>query len=195
MLRWNQETRIAWHYIAPGKPTQNAFIESFNARLRDELLNETLFTSLAQAHRDSPPPLDELRGADQCHAGLELSADSDDALSLGRDDDTLVVESGSEGQQRHGHTGRTRSQWQRIVMPMGYGSSARSRLMRKPGRTGQKILLAWRKVVLTYINRAYLFSNAPGAFETSHSVGRFGSASQPQTSALFIPCDHASLGQ
>jgi putative transposase len=40
--------RIAWHYIAPGKPTQNAFIESFNARLRDELLNETLFTSLAQ---------------------------------------------------------------------------------------------------------------------------------------------------
>jgi putative transposase len=36
------------HYIAPGKPTQNAFIESFNGRLRDELLNETLFTSLAQ---------------------------------------------------------------------------------------------------------------------------------------------------
>ncbi len=28
---------------------QNAFIESFNGRLRDELLNETLFTSLAQA--------------------------------------------------------------------------------------------------------------------------------------------------
>ena len=49
VLRWSQETRIAWHYIAPGKPTQNAFIESFNARLRDELLNETLFTSLAQA--------------------------------------------------------------------------------------------------------------------------------------------------
>src|SRR5271170_1969654 len=37
------------HYIAPGKPTQNAFIESFNGRLRDELLNETLFTSLAHA--------------------------------------------------------------------------------------------------------------------------------------------------
>jgi len=49
VLRWSQEMRIAWHYIAPGKPTQNAFIESFNARLRDELLNETLFTSLAQA--------------------------------------------------------------------------------------------------------------------------------------------------
>jgi putative transposase len=40
-------TRVAWHYIAPGKPMQIAFIESFNGRLRDELLNETLFTSLA----------------------------------------------------------------------------------------------------------------------------------------------------
>ncbi|WP_230646950.1 integrase core domain-containing protein, partial [Bradyrhizobium sp. Leaf401] len=49
MLRFSQERQIEWHYIAPGKPTQNAFIESFNARLRDELLNETLFTSLAQA--------------------------------------------------------------------------------------------------------------------------------------------------
>jgi putative transposase len=48
VLRWNQDMRIEWHYIAPGKPQQNAFIESFNARLRDELLNETLFTSLAQ---------------------------------------------------------------------------------------------------------------------------------------------------
>jgi putative transposase len=48
ILRWSQDMRIEWHYIAPGKPQQNAFIESFNARLRDELLNETLFTSLAQ---------------------------------------------------------------------------------------------------------------------------------------------------
>jgi putative transposase len=48
ILQWSQERQIEWHYIAPGKPTQNAFIESFNGRLRDELLNETLFTSLAQ---------------------------------------------------------------------------------------------------------------------------------------------------
>jgi putative transposase len=47
ILRWSQETRVGWHYIAPGKPQQNAFIESFNGRLRDELLNETLFASLA----------------------------------------------------------------------------------------------------------------------------------------------------
>ena len=49
ILAWTAETGIDWHYIAPGKPVQNAFIESFNGRLRDEFLNETLFTSLAQA--------------------------------------------------------------------------------------------------------------------------------------------------
>jgi transposase InsO family protein len=49
ILRWSQEKSINWHYIALGKPTQNAFIESFNGRLRDELLNETLFVSLDHA--------------------------------------------------------------------------------------------------------------------------------------------------
>ena len=39
------------HYIDPGKPHQNAFIESFNASLRDELLNAELFDSLADAWR------------------------------------------------------------------------------------------------------------------------------------------------
>ena len=46
ILTWADERRVGWHYIAPGKPIQNAFVESFNARLRDELLNETLFRSL-----------------------------------------------------------------------------------------------------------------------------------------------------
>lgn len=49
ILRWSQERQVEWHYIAPGKPTQNAFFESFNGQLRDECLNETLFTSLLQA--------------------------------------------------------------------------------------------------------------------------------------------------
>lgn len=47
--RWSQERRVEWHYLAPGKPMQNGFVESFNGRLRDECLNETLFTSLARA--------------------------------------------------------------------------------------------------------------------------------------------------
>jgi putative transposase len=49
MLGWSEGLGLAWHYIDPGKPQQNAFIESFNGRLRDEFLNETLFTTLPQA--------------------------------------------------------------------------------------------------------------------------------------------------
>lgn len=45
ILKWAQKTGVEWHYIAPGKPTQNAFVESFNGRFRDECLNEHLFDS------------------------------------------------------------------------------------------------------------------------------------------------------
>ena len=48
VLRWSLG-RLDWHYIAPGKPVQNAFVESFNSRLRDECLNEHVFLSLAEA--------------------------------------------------------------------------------------------------------------------------------------------------
>ena len=43
---------MEWHYTALGKPTQNASVESFNGKLRDECLNETLFTSLAHARAE-----------------------------------------------------------------------------------------------------------------------------------------------
>lgn len=49
ILAWAGERGVEWRYIQPGKPAQNAFAESFNARLRDELLNETLFRSLTHA--------------------------------------------------------------------------------------------------------------------------------------------------
>lgn len=49
ILRWCSEKKIEWHYIAPGKPMQNGFVESFNGRMRDELLNETMFRNLAHA--------------------------------------------------------------------------------------------------------------------------------------------------
>ena len=48
VLRWATR-RLAWHYIEPGKPVQNAFIESFNSKLRDECLNEYVFSSLPEA--------------------------------------------------------------------------------------------------------------------------------------------------
>ena len=49
MLGWAQDNRIVWHFIAPGKPMQNGFCESFNGRMRDELLNESLFLDLDHA--------------------------------------------------------------------------------------------------------------------------------------------------
>jgi putative transposase len=89
ILSWADQNRVKWHYIAPGKPMQNGFIESFNGRLRDELPNETLFTSLAQArvaiacgaptttprgripkspgrHRPSSPPPSICEGRSRC---------------------------------------------------------------------------------------------------------------------------------
>ncbi|MCD9260782.1 IS3 family transposase [Bradyrhizobium japonicum] len=49
MLAWCKDAAIDWHFIAPGKPMQNGFVESFNGRMRDELLNETLFFDLDDA--------------------------------------------------------------------------------------------------------------------------------------------------
>jgi transposase InsO family protein len=49
MLTWAHRNGIALRLIEPGKPNQNAYIESFNGRLRDECLNEHWFTSLAHA--------------------------------------------------------------------------------------------------------------------------------------------------
>jgi putative transposase len=49
ILSWSQETKIGWHYIAPGKPTQNAFIEAFNSELWAECLNAHWFMSLEDA--------------------------------------------------------------------------------------------------------------------------------------------------
>ena len=51
ILAWQQEHAVEWHYIAPGKPMQNGFVESFNGRLRDECLNEHVFTNLSEARR------------------------------------------------------------------------------------------------------------------------------------------------
>ena len=49
MLEWANRTGVGWHYIDPGKPQQNGFVESFNGKFRDECLNEEVFTNLAEA--------------------------------------------------------------------------------------------------------------------------------------------------
>lgn len=50
-LDWAHKRGIEVEYIQPGKPIQNAFIESFNARFRDECLNEEVFRDLEEAQR------------------------------------------------------------------------------------------------------------------------------------------------
>jgi putative transposase len=49
MLEWANRTGVAWHDVAPGKPQQNGFVESFNGKLRDECLNEEVFANMAEA--------------------------------------------------------------------------------------------------------------------------------------------------
>jgi putative transposase len=51
ILGWAKDQGVEWHYIAPGRPMQNGYIESFNGRMRDELLNESLFLDLDQARQ------------------------------------------------------------------------------------------------------------------------------------------------
>ena len=49
VLAFTQAAKLDWRYIAPGKPTENAFAESFQGRMRDECLNEHLFFSMNHA--------------------------------------------------------------------------------------------------------------------------------------------------
>lgn len=49
LLDWSKRNQVKLHFIEPGKPSQNGFIESFNARLRDECLNQNRFKSVQEA--------------------------------------------------------------------------------------------------------------------------------------------------
>lgn len=51
LAAWSEERGVRLEFIQPGKPTQNAYIKSFNGRLRDECLNANWFTSLSDARR------------------------------------------------------------------------------------------------------------------------------------------------
>lgn len=51
MFFWSQDTGVRLHFIQPGKPTQNAFVESFNGKFRDTCLNQYWFRGLSEAQQ------------------------------------------------------------------------------------------------------------------------------------------------
>lgn len=50
-LKWQEGQNVEWHYIAPGKSMQNGLVERFNGRMREECVNEMLFSTLRHVFR------------------------------------------------------------------------------------------------------------------------------------------------
>ena len=67
---WAQEHRVELLFIQPGKPTQNAFIESFNSRVRDELLMPNRFRTIFEA-RVAAEDWRRSYNADHPHSALD----------------------------------------------------------------------------------------------------------------------------
>ena len=88
ILAWCGEHRIDWHYIAPGKPMQNGFCESFNGRMRDELLNESLFFGLDHARRIIGAWVDDYNSA-RPHSSLGYRTPAAYAAALNATGDRL----------------------------------------------------------------------------------------------------------
>jgi putative transposase len=55
ILKWCQETHVEWHYIAPGKPMQNGFVESFNGSFRDECQARAAITAWKEDYNRNRP--------------------------------------------------------------------------------------------------------------------------------------------
>lgn len=107
VLGWTQERRLDWHYIAPGKPTQNAFCEAYNGRFRDECLNETLFRDLGHARQVIAGWVDHYN-TERPHSALGYQTP---LRSLQRQDDRLRDHPLPQPPRRANSTSRT---WRRL---------------------------------------------------------------------------------
>lgn len=81
MDAWAYEKRVKLHFIQPGKPTQNAYIESFNGKFRDECLDEHIFLSLEDARRKIEAWREDYN-ADRPHRSLNNMTPIEFATSL-----------------------------------------------------------------------------------------------------------------
>jgi len=88
MLAWCKDNAIDWHFIAPGKPIQNAFVESFNGRMRDEFLNETLFFGLNDTRRKLAAWVTDYNG-ERPHSSLKYQTPAAYAANLTATGDRL----------------------------------------------------------------------------------------------------------
>ena len=88
MLTWCKDNAINWHFIAPGKPIQNAFVESFNGRMRDEFLNETLFFGLNDARNKLAEWVAHYNG-ERPHSSLKYQTPAAYAATFPATDDRL----------------------------------------------------------------------------------------------------------
>ena len=106
ILQWQEGNCVEWHTIAPGKPTQNGFVESLNGRFRDECLNEHLFRGMAEPR----PTIEEWRINDNEHrphtslrglARMSLQPSPDPTTSLG--EQSPGINDGCSGQRHAGY--------------------------------------------------------------------------------------------
>jgi len=81
--QWAYTRGVELMFIEPGKPQQNAFIESFNGRLRDECLNEHWFVSVADA-RQTTAQYRWMYNEDRPHSGLDNQTPSEFAAQAAR---------------------------------------------------------------------------------------------------------------
>jgi putative transposase len=88
VLGWWAGAGVDWHYIERGKPTQNGFAESFNGRMRDELLNETLFFNLDHARKAIKTWIDDFNQA-RPHSAIGYQTPADYAATFPATDDRL----------------------------------------------------------------------------------------------------------
>jgi putative transposase len=88
ILAWSKDHEVEWHYIEPGKPMQNGFCESFNGRMRDELLNETLFFGLDHARQRIAEWADDFNRS-RPHSALGYITPAAFAANLTATDDRL----------------------------------------------------------------------------------------------------------
>ena len=87
-LSWTSETRVEQRYIAPGKPMQNGFCESFNGRMRDELLNETLFFGVDHVREKIGSWVDDYKKQPR-HSSLGYTTPAEYAANLAAKGDRL----------------------------------------------------------------------------------------------------------